>query len=244
MLGSWNKIGNHRLHRFHRSAAAEFATNPKARRALSRQTEKVKTMNAHMNQFQGISPGRAVAAQKRIDGVFAAAVQGLERALGNMASLRRSARVARLEWGEADLATDNALAEAEELATKALEKLEKAQAIIDGRRESPPDGAFFDRYRDTLAQFDERFAGDSASAQAEAGQAVIDGMRETLSDGEFFDQFGDMLDSDEIVRMLDRGCWQDQLLGVFLILRDRFENGAVAARPAKREPMNLADFPF
>jgi hypothetical protein len=60
---------------------------------------------------------------------------------------------------------------------------------------------------------------------------------ETLTDGELFDQFLDMMTPDEIVRMLDRGCFQEALAGVYAILKARADTEPKFAEAATRQLM-------
>lgn len=58
---------------------------------------------------------------------------------------------------------------------------------------------------------------------------------EILSDDGVFDRFGDMLSPAEIVRMLDRGCWQETLVGIYQILDRRFRDDPKAERLLERD---------
>jgi hypothetical protein len=68
---------------------------------------------------------------------------------------------------------------------------------------------------------------------------TTDETSERATDGEFFDRFSDMLTGGEIVRMLDRHCWQEALV-VWAILNDRFGNDPRAAELLDQRAAHIA----
>ncbi|MDQ6869182.1 MAG: hypothetical protein M3178_12615 [Pseudomonadota bacterium] len=49
-----------------------------------------------------------------------------------------------------------------------------------------------------------------------------DHTQETLSDGEFFDKYADMMAGEQLLAMLNRRCWQEGVLDLYLALDKQF----------------------
>ncbi len=64
-------------------------------------------------------------------------------------------------------------------------------------------------------------------------------MELVLSSGNFFDRFSDLLGPDELVTMLDHHCWQEQVVGVYQLLHERYRDDPKASAWIRKDTAQL-----